>query len=175
MKKINKKFYLTSIYGWFVPILLLNLLIVLGTKNILNKPEEGYFILGLFSFMFVIYSLIMVMKLLYKMWTALQDGNPRIKTPRIAVTYHFAPILNIFWIFKAWNGWVKDYNQYILDKNIENAPPVSVKLSFILCWFSLFFPYIMMVPILNIIVIILYFKFHISVIDGINAIIDSQE
>jgi len=58
--------------------------------------------------------------LLYKAWSAIQDGNAS-TTPRKAVGSIFIPFYNFYWIFRAWWGFSRDYNRYIERHNINTS------------------------------------------------------
>jgi hypothetical protein len=47
----------------------------------------------------------------YRMWSAVQDGQARI-TPGRALGLLFVPFYNFYWVFRALPGWARDYNAY---------------------------------------------------------------
>ena len=55
--------------------------------------------------------LIAFLVLLYKAWSAIQDGQVR-TTPGKAVGFLFIPFYNFYWMFPAIWGWAQDYNGY---------------------------------------------------------------
>lgn len=71
----------------------------------------------------------------YRMWQIIQDYSIR-ATPGKAVGFLFIPFFNLYWVFQAYYGWSQDYNQFIHDAQLTDAPrmPEALFLAFsILC------------------------------------------
>ncbi|MFB3893471.1 MAG: hypothetical protein ACE15C_15770 [Phycisphaerae bacterium] len=83
----------------------------------------------------IIYAVVVGMVLLYKMWSAIQAGPAR-TSPGKAVGFLFIPFFNLYWMFMAWWGWAKDYNEFIRLRNIS-APKVSENLALTMCILAL--------------------------------------
>jgi hypothetical protein len=92
-------------------------------------------ILGLVQFLFVQMTYTFVV--LWKMWSAIQDGNAR-TTPGKAIGFLFIPFFNVYWIFQVWGGFPRDYNNYIdrrglpvshLSSGVFMAYPVLILLT----------------------------------------------
>jgi hypothetical protein len=56
--------------------------------------------------------------LVFRMWTAIQAGPAR-TTPWKALLFHFIPFYNFYWVFPAWWGWTKDYNEFVSRRQID--------------------------------------------------------
>jgi hypothetical protein len=87
--------------------------------------------------LFLVVQVVITLRLLYKMWAAIQDGRPR-TTPAKAIGYLFIPFFSVYWIFQVWGGCPADYNSYVgshrsdlprLNSGIYVAYPVLILLS----------------------------------------------
>lgn len=67
-------------------------------------------------------SIVLFMIILYRNWLLIQDGYAR-TTPGKAVGFLFIPFFNLYWIFEAFSGLVKDTNAYI----IRHALPIKMQ------------------------------------------------
>lgn len=68
---------------------------------------------SLFTFgLSAIASVVLFLIILYRNWQLIQDGYAR-TTPGKAVGFLFIPFFNLYWIFEAYSGLVKDTNAYI--------------------------------------------------------------
>ncbi|MGD2125640.1 MAG: hypothetical protein PVG99_06135 [Desulfobacteraceae bacterium] len=56
--------------------------------------------------------------LVYKMWAAIQDGHTR-TSPGKAVGFLFIPYFNLYWVFRAFWGFAKDYNAFVSRYSID--------------------------------------------------------
>jgi len=68
----------------------------------------SFFTLGLSA----IASVVLFCIILYRSWEQIQDGHAR-TTPGKAVGFLFIPFFNLYWIFEAYTGFVRDSNAYI--------------------------------------------------------------
>lgn len=73
------------------------------------------------SFIPIVFEVVVVMVLFYRMWAAIQDGHAR-TSPGKAVGFLFIPLYNLYWVFVAIWGFAKDYNAYIQRHSINAAP-----------------------------------------------------
>lgn len=56
----------------------------------------------------------------YKAWAAIQDGKTAI-TPGAAVGFCFIPVFGIFWLFRAFAGYPREFNAYAERNGITGA------------------------------------------------------
>ena len=61
----------------------------------------------------VVYSAIVSMIFIYRIWAAIQDGHAR-ATPEKAVGFLFIPFFNLYWVFQVFWGFAQDFNAYTL-------------------------------------------------------------
>ena len=105
----------------------------------------------------------------YRMWQAIQDGNPR-TTPGKAVGFLFIPFFNLYWIFQALWGYAKDFNAYVAERRIP-ARRMPEKMARDICILSLcsVIPYLgTLIAVLNFFLLI---AFMWKVCDGVNAVL----
>ena len=57
-------------------------------------------------------SMVLFYIILYRSWQQIQDGYAR-TTPGKAVGFLFIPFFNLYWMFEAYTGFVRDSNAYI--------------------------------------------------------------
>lgn len=129
MKRLSKWFYLGSIIGGIVGgiilliILVVALIFILAMAGMLpgyfhNLPDVSTEILAIgitLAFLClaaIVLGTVMRYMLIYRAWEAIQDGNAY-TTPGKAVGFLFIPFFNLYWIFRAWYGFARDYNRYI--------------------------------------------------------------
>jgi serine/threonine protein kinase len=72
--------------------------------------------------------------LVFRMWTAIQDGKAR-TTPGKAAGFTLIPIFNLFWVFQIIWGFAKDYDKFV-DRHSIGVPKLNAPL-FLLCSISL--------------------------------------
>lgn len=63
---------------------------------------------------------------IYRMWSALQDGKARM-TPGRAVAFLFIPAFNLYWAFQVFYGFARDYNA-LADRHELNVPKLPAGL-----------------------------------------------
>lgn len=174
MKELSKPFYLGSIFGSFgfgLLLVLIAVIVLAASGN--NEPSPVA--LGMICLMYplMIYGAVIVAVLIYKIWKAIQDGPAR-TTPGKAVGFMFIPFFNLYWIFQAYWGWAVDYNRYVREKNVPNAPSVSEGMVLTICilTFVAILPFIgLLVSLVNLVLMSIFFN---QAIDGANAIIRHQ-
>jgi hypothetical protein len=102
-----------------VTVVLASALTIIGMVT--ENWAHGLFI-GAVALMFLVcviaaFSTILYLKMVYKMWAAIQDGTPR-TTPGRAVGFLFIPIFNLYWIFQVFPGFADDFNDHVRTKNL---------------------------------------------------------
>lgn len=185
MKRLSKGFYLGSMIGGQVGgIVLLTaavvILVVSGilTDYIVNLSYAGTWavassiLLLLFGCAAILFGATIWYLLLYRAWSAVQDGYASI-TPEKAVGFIFIPFYNFYWIFKAWYGFARDYNRYI-ERNRLNTPKLEESLFLAFCILFIcgvvpFLGYLTALPFLAIFIITAN-----KTIDAINNLLDLQ-
>ncbi len=168
VKRLSKGFYFVSIYGGTLLALLLmvpGIIILLNDRNH-DAPAGMLFVCA--AYVPLLYSTIVGMVLIYKMWAAIQEGPAR-TTPGKAVGFLFIPLFNIYWMFQAYWGWTVDYNKLVAEKQLD-APRVPEGVALMLCIFSL----CSMVPFVGILLalasLVLAIVFLNSAINGVNRL-----
>ncbi|MEP6705191.1 MAG: hypothetical protein ABJB34_10345 [Acidobacteriota bacterium] len=58
------------------------------------------------------------LSLLYRNWDALQDGVTQV-SPGKAIGFLFIPFYNIYWVFRVWAGYPKDYNEFVARNGLS--------------------------------------------------------
>jgi hypothetical protein len=58
-----------------------------------------------------------------KMWDSIQDGQTEITVGK-AIGFLFIPFFNIYWGFRVWSSFPKEYNRFIARKRLT-VPPLS--------------------------------------------------
>jgi hypothetical protein len=61
------------------------------------------------------------LRLTYRMWTAIQDGQARM-TPGRAVGYLFIPFFNFYWVFQVIVGFASDFNAFVKRRGLTVVP-----------------------------------------------------
>jgi len=94
--QLSKVFFLTSIAAG------------LGLEIILSASvrDPGLQIVPL------LYVIVVMMVLFYRMWKAIQDGHAR-TSPGKAIGFLFIPAYNLYWLFQVFWGFAQDYNRFI--------------------------------------------------------------
>jgi hypothetical protein len=119
--KLSKPFYIGSIVGGMGLGMVAGILAVLfGMSSHLDEAAIPFALLGGAA---MLYGVIILLLLIHKMWSAIQDGQAR-TTPAQAVSFLFIPFFNLYWIFQVYYGWAKDYNAYVKRHSIS-APPMA--------------------------------------------------
>jgi len=141
MKRMSKKLYVGALVATFllaflslIPVLVfvmfrpgsywLQLRLDLDTWQKTNLAILS--LAGLAVAVFLITQFVLTLILLYKMWSAIQDGNAR-TTPGKAIGFLFIPGFSLYWIFQVWGGFPTDYNGY-LERHRLRLPQVRAGL-----------------------------------------------
>lgn len=140
MKKLSKPFYLGSIVGGVV-ISVISLLISIMYYGIAGEKEVYSQNINYFQFIALVYLLLgciliiyasaIYLMLLYKSWQQIQDIHPR-TTPGKAIGFLLIPLFFLYWIFVAYWGFARDYNNYIQRMEL-NIPRLNEDLFLAFC------------------------------------------
>jgi hypothetical protein len=134
VKRVNKAFYIISIFGaWLLGAGLGTWLQFEHLRAAGAVPVDWR--LMLLPFALGTYASVVSLVLLYKMWRAIQGGVAR-ATPGEAVGFLFIPFYNIYWIFQAFWGWTKDFNRFTRTHGIR-APHMPEEIALAACVFPL--------------------------------------
>jgi hypothetical protein len=168
MKPISKNLYIGSIIGALSGATLLNIfsMALMGSRDSAMVGIRAFF--SLVALGLIVWAVVMIAMLVYKLWTALQNKGAR-TTPGKAVGFLFIPFFNFYWIFQAYWGWTKDFNKYISSNNI-NTPPMPEAIALTLCILTVvsIIPFVgIVVGIVNIVLMAILFS---KAIDGVNTI-----
>jgi hypothetical protein len=80
--------------------------------------------------------------LVYKMWSAIQDGNAR-TTPGRACGFLLIPVFNIYWVFRAVHGFAKDHNQLVDRHSLKvRKLPEGLFLAYALVTILMYIPFL---------------------------------
>lgn len=168
VKPVSKGLYLGSIVGG--GILTIILLIPAYALMLSGDDEAAMAGAGIvcFSYVPMIFAVVMLAILVYKMWAAIQAGPAR-TTPGKAVGFLFIPLFNLYWMFQAYWGWTVDYNRYVTEAGIT-APraPQGVALTFCILAICGIIPFVgILVGLINLVLMIIFLN---AAVNGINAI-----
>jgi len=162
---INKAFFLA---GYLVSIFAAVMLIAAGISWLFLDQELGISLIFAGIFLSLLSEAIKWI-LLYKLWAAIQGPFAR-TSPVCAVGFMLIPFFNLYWIFVAYYGWAKDYNNMVSRRNYD-GPKMSEKtalyfsLSAILGW----------LPLVGYINIIYSMRFISSTCNCVNALAKAKD
>jgi hypothetical protein len=168
MHPLSKGFYLGSIIGASI---LAMVLLSIGFIVAQDQDESAMAFLCA-GYLPLIYTVVIVCVLLYKAWSAIQDGAVR-TTPGKAVGFMFIPLFNIYWQFQALWGLAKDYNAYGAQKGLS-LPRLPEGLALTMCILTLlaWIPFLgIVIALVNFVITIIFWN---AVIDGYNALAASR-
>ena len=94
-------------------------IVLLGSELSICLLSISYILYGIVCILFLV--------ILYRSWKVIQDGTPR-TTPGKAIGFLFIPFFNIYWLFIATVGLVKDMNKYANERGITGIK-VSKKIA----------------------------------------------
>lgn len=78
------------------------------------------------------------LKYLHRAWKYIQDLPHPATTPRKAIRLLFIPVINLFWMFRAFYHWSRDYNMRCDLVDPTHAPRASETLFLVHCFLCLF-------------------------------------
>ena len=130
--RLSKWSFIGIFVGAFLGLLVLAVVIPLVMKSF---GETGLDFIFLIPLIMVIIIIVIKLKLVAKMWSAIQDGYAR-TTPKKAVGFLLIPLFNVYWIFQAFWGFARDYNA-IVDRYSINASKLWAPLFTIYCILSI--------------------------------------
>jgi hypothetical protein len=88
------------------------ILAIIFSEGDFKNSTAALVVWGLGLFAAAILVVVLTAKILYRAWTAIQDGQAR-TTPGRAVGYLFIPLFNLYWVFVAWGGLAKNFNAFL--------------------------------------------------------------
>lgn len=166
--RISKGVFIASIFGSFIftwVLMIPGVVLAVGGDEDLIPVALGLVCVG---YLPLIYAMVMIAVLIYKLWATIRDGDVR-ATPGQAVGFCFIPFFNFYWIFQAYRGWAVDFNRYVHERGIAaTRAPEGVALT--VCVFALLsiIPYLgMLVALANVVLLWVFFS---RAIDGANAV-----
>jgi hypothetical protein len=168
MKPISKFRYLGVIIGGIcisMPLIVVLLLIYAEGRG---ADRQVVPLLMIPAVLPLLLGIIMQMKLLYKMWTVIEDGSPR-TTPGKSVGLLFVPFFNLYWMFQAYWGWTKDYNRYVAAQRLA-VPRASEALALAFCILAVasVIPWIGIVfGLINLVVLVVFLNGCINCVNGL--------
>jgi hypothetical protein len=62
-------------------------------------------------------SAVVLLRFVYRIWAAIQDGHAR-TTPGRAVGFLFIPLFNLYWVFQVWAGFASDFNAVVRRRGL---------------------------------------------------------
>jgi hypothetical protein len=95
-----------------------------GFSGVLN--ESWVIAAFVLSTVLVLFSAVISLFFIYKMWTALQDGRAG-TSPLTAALLLLVPGFNIYWLFKVYYGFAQEYNA-LADRHHLNIPRLPASL-----------------------------------------------
>jgi len=130
--RLSKKLFAGVFGGVFIIAFLFGLIIKFSGATV---PMFINFV----PLILIISVILIKLKLVGKMWTAIQDGHAR-TTPNKAVGFLLIPFFNFYWVFQAFWGFSKDYNALISRRSVD-APntPEGLYLTYAILSVALFF------------------------------------
>lgn len=176
-KKMSKTFYVGSYLGGIVASVVLALVWVFALLFYVSRYPDAdpdpVLLIGLVSLLPLIFSMVIVLLCVYRMWAAMQDSYVR-TTPGKAAGFLLIPIFNLYWMFHVFHGFAYDYNEYIVrhrlaatrvDEPLFRLFPVIVLCSFI--------PFVGGVAMLAGMVVLI--AVMIKACDAVNALLAAQQ
>ena len=124
---LSKSFYLGSYIGG----LAVGILFVGIFEALLASSGEETPLLIILDGLAILYTIIITVVFIYKMWKAIQPMNPQ-TTPGKAAGFLFIPFFNFYWVFIAWRGFAQDFNRYTKSRGMQ-VPQISEDLALVLC------------------------------------------
>jgi len=121
MQRLSKGLYLSSPIVGIVSLIIIGIasLAILSGASV-SDIAPGLLLLFALAILGALYSGIVNLVFIYKIWDAIADQYAR-TSPGKAVGFLFIPFFNIYWMFQVIWGFAKDCNAYI-DRRSINAP-----------------------------------------------------
>jgi hypothetical protein len=117
--------------------------------------------------------IVLGMVIVYRMWAVLQDDGETWMTPGLAVGLLFVPFVNLYWAFRVYPGWAREYNRYIQRHGIR-ACRKSPGLGMIVAIFNVLGPVLFWAPLYILSAQFFHVVFLIEAIKGINAVLTGE-
>lgn len=110
--RLSKRFFVGTFIG-VIPFFVMILLIMKFARLTLPK-----IVISGIPILILIYIIIIKSIVVYKMWAAIQDGYAS-TSPGKALGFLYIPYFNLYWVFRAFWGFAKDYNTLISRRSIK--------------------------------------------------------
>ncbi|MBX7136231.1 MAG: hypothetical protein K1X67_26470 [Fimbriimonadaceae bacterium] len=91
---------------------------VIGGIAMGSREEEVGAVFFVLAGIAIIWTAIYGAIVLHRAWRTLQGSTAR-TTPGKAVGYLFIPFFGLYWVFQAYHGWAKDYNQHLVSQGLD--------------------------------------------------------
>ena len=139
-----------------------------GSQTGANAAAAGGMGLAMLGFLCMLVALVMYVVLVFKAWSAIQDGQAS-WSPAAAAIPLVIPILNLVWGFIGVWGWAKDYNKYVTRHNL-NVPKMAEGLFLAqpICLLCSIIPFVGVIAGLG--HLVLFFLNASKMCDGVNAL-----
>jgi hypothetical protein len=134
--------------------------------------EEELFIilllLGIIPLVGIVYITIVIARLIYRMWSFIQDGHAR-ATPGKALGFCFIPLFNLYWVFQVFPGFAADFNRLVErhDLGVKKMPVGLFTTYAVLCVAGMI-PFVGLVSGVVVLFVLPVMIAHIC--DGVNAL-----
>ncbi len=148
MKKLSKALNLSGILLGFLLTVVSMLFLIWVYMEGGGRDREVVPMLMMVATLPSLVSGIMILRIVYKLWKAIQGGRTR-TSPEVAVALLFIPFFNLYWVFQAYWGLAKDFNAYVQERNLP-VPNLSEGLALAVCVLIL----LSMIPFLGLIFMI---------------------
>ena len=169
MKRLSKKFYLISlIAGGLAIIGMVGQITEKGQKfGPLAAQREAQEALAPLILV-IIYLAVVVLRLFYQAWQAIQDGHAR-TTPGKAAGLLLVPFFNFYWMFVAIHGFALDFNAYVDRHALRTRKlPAGLFLTYVILLCTSWIPILGIVAsiVASVLLVIIAWK----ICDGVNAL-----
>jgi len=117
MQRLSKGFFLSSPIVGIASLSILGIALAISGPSLSNS-DPGVVLLLVLALFGGIYTSIVALVFIYKIWDAIADEHAR-TTPGKAVGFLFIPFFGFYWIFQVLWGFAKDCNAYIERHSIN--------------------------------------------------------
>jgi hypothetical protein len=115
--------YVSSVVLMVLGLVFGGILILFGADRTWPAGMIGGVALASIGYLqFMVAHIVIMFYILYRMWDSIQDGVST--STGKAIGYLFIPVFSVYWVFKAWNGFPTEYNQY-LERHQLNVSPIN--------------------------------------------------
>ncbi|MHC4396636.1 MAG: zinc-ribbon domain-containing protein [Planctomycetota bacterium] len=114
-KKVESKKSLKTlyVYFWAATRIIAGIVCALGLLSAIKRGADSALIATFAAGdVLLIGSVLIELAMIYKMWTAIQDGRASVSAAK-AVGFLFVPVFNIYWALYMFVGFAEDYNSFV--------------------------------------------------------------